>query len=362
MALAAICLGYLLTPIVESDEQIINSDWPSFATGARLAVENPAHLYDLDAQRRVELEITGGRQLVTLGIQGILPFLGPPWVALLAIPFLQLGVPAGGRAWILGGLLALAGGLWLALKRGPPEQFLPAFAAVPTALILLNAQLDGLVVLGLGTAYRWWRERPLAAGFALGLTLVKPHLVLPVGFALLLGRRWRLLGGWAAAGLLLAGASALRDPAWVLGWLGPATRTVQQHSREIALADLAPYLAGPPYLLFLVAGLAVAALAGVLYLAWYSRQPAVLVAGGVLAAPHALPADLALIALALVIWGRAGWLDWLLLSLGTAAAALLTPPLPALAGVLLAAGFCLRVAGLSPRLPRRPEGPAEAPG
>jgi len=72
IALLGVALAFLLYPLVPN-EDVINSDWPAFATGARLLVQDPAHLYDLDVQRRVELEVTGGRVLITLGIRGILP-------------------------------------------------------------------------------------------------------------------------------------------------------------------------------------------------------------------------------------------------------------------------------------------------
>ena len=79
VALTAIALGFVIYPLTEGSNDVINSDWPAFATGGRLIVENPRHLYDFDAQRRVQLEVTGGRTLVTLGINGILPFLAPAW-------------------------------------------------------------------------------------------------------------------------------------------------------------------------------------------------------------------------------------------------------------------------------------------
>ena len=85
VAMFAVALGFVIYPVIEGENDVINSDWPAFATGARLIVENPGHLYDLDAQRRTQLEVTHGRTLVTLGINGILPFLAPAWVALVAV-------------------------------------------------------------------------------------------------------------------------------------------------------------------------------------------------------------------------------------------------------------------------------------
>src|SRR5260370_38140352 len=75
---------------------------------------------------------------------------------------------------------------------------------------------------------------------------------------------------------------------------------------------------------------------------------AVLVGGRVLAAPHSLPADLVLVAVALAIWGEAEWFDWLLLSVGAAAAALTPVPIPTVIGVPMIGWILLRVAGVVP--------------
>ena len=73
---------------------------------------------------------------------------------------------------------------------------------------------------------------------------------------------------------------------------------------------------------------------------------AVLIAGGVLIAPHALPTDLVLVAVALAVWGEAQWQDWLLLSAGAAIAAVVPAPWPTVVGVLVVGWLCLRAAGL----------------
>src|SRR2546421_10813312 len=114
----------------------------------------------------------------------------------------------------------MSGGLYLATRPLPPTAILPAFASVPTALVLLNAQLDGLVALGLGGAIALW-SRPYLAGLALGLTLMKPQLVVPVGVALIVQRNWRVLAGWAAAGVALWASFAVLHPRWGLDWLAP---------------------------------------------------------------------------------------------------------------------------------------------
>src|SRR6266849_6444786 len=351
VALLAVALAFVIYPLIEGPNDIINSDWPAFATGARLIVQDPGHLYDLDRQKRVESDVTGGKTLITLGIKGILPFLAPAWVALIAVPFEALGTDLGGRLWILFGLAGLALGAYLAVRPRTPAAILPAFASVPTALMLLNAQVDGLVVLGIGAALAL-RSRQYVAGFALGLTLVKPQLVLPLGAALVLARRWRVLAGWASAGALLWASVAVLNPRWVLDWLAPTSTTVTPGSREVDLPHLATLLPAT-WQLYAVATLTLLTVAGVVLVArqcknGFDGQTAILVAGGVLAAPHALPADLVLVGLALAIWGNARWHDWLLLSIGALVAALVPAPLPAIIGVLVIGWLVLRVSGWLP--------------
>src|SRR5450756_2162809 len=241
VAMLAVAVGFVIYPLIESEGDVINSDWPAFATGARIMVDDPGHLYDFDVQRRVELGVTGGRTLVTLGINGILPFVAPAWVAFFAVPFELLGTNLGGRLWILFGLACLAFGLFLAARPRPPTEWLPAFASVPTALLLLNAQVDGLVALGVGAAIAL-RSKPYLAGLALGLTLVKPQLVLTIGLALLVTRMWRVIVGWAAAGLVLLLSTIALNPHWVVDWLKSAGSTVQPGSREVDIAHFGTLL------------------------------------------------------------------------------------------------------------------------
>src|SRR5437660_7460176 len=179
-----------------------------------MIVTNPTQMYDLHVQERYQAQVTGGRHLVTPGINGILPFLAPAWVALLAVPFDAFGTDIGGRLWIMFGLACLAAGLYFATRPRGPTALLPGFASVPTALLLLNAQLDGIVALGLGAAIALW-SRPYLAGLALGLTLVKPQLMLPLAVAVILARRWQVLAGWAAAGAGLLATTAILNPRWV---------------------------------------------------------------------------------------------------------------------------------------------------
>jgi hypothetical protein len=181
------------------------------------------------------------------------------------------------------------------------------------------------------------------AGVALGLTLVKPQLVLPLGVAVIVAREWKVLAGWAASGVLLLAPTLVLNPHWPLDWLAQTRNTVAPVSREVDVAHFGVYLPGPS-----VAVLVALAVAVVVYLAWRRRGDlpagaAILLAGGVVASPHALPADLVLVAVGLAIWGRASWSDWLLVSIAALVSALTPPPVPAVFGVLLAAWLLGRI-------------------
>ncbi|MEO8743760.1 MAG: glycosyltransferase family 87 protein [Candidatus Dormiibacterota bacterium] len=362
VALLAVAVAFVIYPLIEGSGDVINSDWPAFATGGRIMVSDPGHLYDFDVQRRVELEVTGGRTLITLGIHGILPFVGPAWVAFFAVPFELLGTNIGGRLWILFGLACLALGLYLAVRPRPPSAILPAFASVPTALLLLNAQLDGLVALGIGAAIAL-RSRPYLAGLCLGLSLVKPQLVLPIGAALLLTKQWRALAGWATAGIAMWATAALLNPLWILQWIPKLSGPVGPGSREIDFAHFGTALPSAVQG-YAVAILSLVALVAVLALARRRRADfqgaaAVLVAGGPLVAPHALPTDLVMVAVGLAVWGKATWLDWVILSAGAAVAAVAPAPVPAVAGLVVMGWACLRASGLVSQW-RRGRAPASA--
>jgi hypothetical protein len=216
------------------------------------------------------------------------------------------------------------------------------------------------VALGVGAAIALW-TRPYLAGFALGLTLMKPHLVVTLGFAFIVARLWKVLAGWAAAGAVLWASTAILNPRWVIEWLGAVGTTVQPGGREVDLAHVG---------VFLPAGIRTAAeilisLAAMVAVLWLARRrrddfqaaAAVLIAGSVVAALHALPTDLVMVAVALAIWGQARWYDWVLLSAGAAVCALSPDPVPVMVGLVVIGWVCLRAGGLTWR--RRPE-PAAA--
>jgi hypothetical protein len=185
--------------------------------------------------------------------------------------------------------------------------------------------------------------------------------VLPLGVALVLARRWRVIAGWATAGAALLIPTLLLSPRWIFDWLGQTRSTVQTGAREIDFPHVAVGLPGSLQGVAL-ALLTIVAIAAVVWLAWRRRADfqaaaAVVIAGGVLAAPHALPADLVLVALALAVSGQARWYEWFGLSFLALVCALAPVPVPTLVGVAVVVWVCLRAAGV---ITWRPPAPVPA--
>ena len=200
------------------------SDFAGTYVAATLIRDGHAEqIYDTAAERRTLVE-SGA----PTGHDNI-PFENPPSAAVVAVPFTLLNAGAAWRAWSLLQLAVMLLALVMVTRAAPwPAAFtrrprlamvLLALAGFGTGLLFLEGQWDGVSVLGLAGAYVLWRrDRPGAAGFALGFTaaIAKPQLVIGIA-AYMVGRRdWRAVGGalvGAAAsiaiGLVGAGPHAL---------------------------------------------------------------------------------------------------------------------------------------------------------
>jgi hypothetical protein len=200
---------------------------------------------------------------------------------------------------------------------------------VPLLLLVGNAQLDGVLVLGFGLSWHLLRSgREGWAGAALGLALVKPHVALGVAAGLLVAQRWRVLFGWALAAGVLVTVCLLLAPGSLPAWPAAALSTAGHNGSDLRLPGLL-YALGLPPAAALLAG-AAAALAVTLAVAARCPTPAAaaaaLVLGGLLAAPHLLATDLVVCCFALVLAGLDAVGPLLLLS---AASLLLAVRLPA---------------------------------
>jgi hypothetical protein len=292
-----------------------------------------AQIYDAAAER--ETLVQSGAPASHDNI----PFENPPAAAVVALPFALLGAGAAWRAWSLLQLFLMVLSLLIVTRAAPWPQSLPrlprlaiglvALAGFGTGLLFVEGQWDGVSVLGLACAYSLWRrDRPGAAGFALGFTaaIAKPQLVIGIA-AFMIGRRdWRAVGGALAGaavmvviGLVGAGPRALAS--FVTAIATPSNSpTAQMQGTSGLFGSLLGHAPGV-FLLAVGAGVAAAAVAGWLGTVAHRRpdlfEPSLCgaVALSLFASPHLLGHDLTLLApamLAGLAWlaGRPGERAW----------------------------------------------------
>ncbi len=222
-----------------ADPQLHGVDFLSFYTAGRLAnTASLSELYDLDRQRAVQHALVDS----TFFANGLLPFIHPPFLA----PILGLCVDGDYRAsylrWVgMMAVVAAIAALILArvyvqeneLVATAPDPSRRARRPVsgegllvvvgllifyPTFISLLKGQNTALILLGMaGWMAALRAERPLLAGLALGLTVIKPHLTLALGVPMLIAHPRAApglllsAGGLGALSMLLVGAEGVRD-------------------------------------------------------------------------------------------------------------------------------------------------------
>ncbi len=186
-----------------------------WATGQRLV--HHANPYDRPAMTRME-------HAAGLKVKGVLLMRNPPWALPLAYPlgFVGLRVASGLWSLILLGCLLVSVRL-LRQMHGSPANYLHwlALAFTPALICLIMGQTSLFALLGLVLFLRYHRDRPFAAGAALWLCLLKPHLFLPFATALaawmVMKRSYKILAGAAAALAASSAAAYLIEPrAWSL--------------------------------------------------------------------------------------------------------------------------------------------------
>jgi len=185
-----------------------------WASGQLLA--HRANPYDAAALRGLERSAGFPVSAPTL-IMG-----NPPSALLLVVPLGFVAPVAGEWLWLLAQLACLVASVQTIRKLlGSPGTLthLLAYAFAPALSCLVAGQIAVFLLLGLVLFLRWHRSRPFWAGAALWLCLLKPHLFLPFGVALLLWiavhRKYRILAGAALAlGASTALALAIDPQVW----------------------------------------------------------------------------------------------------------------------------------------------------
>ncbi len=196
-------------------------DFIAHLTGGTLALHGDlGHLYDIDAQSKVQLAITGDASFLDL-------YISPPLAALLYVPFAWCSYALAAIAWTLVtvALLFVSARVIRELTPSiPPAHrdvlLVAALASQPVIQLLGSGQDTGLSLLlwSCGVMLSL-KRRDAAAGLVMSLGLFKPQLfLLPPLVFLLLGRK-RALGAWSVGAITQAALTWLVfGAAGVRGW------------------------------------------------------------------------------------------------------------------------------------------------
>ena len=306
---------------------LLDNDLTLVYIGARIGLEHGwSHIYslplqhDLFAQLRPHAVFNDGER-----------FVSPPPFAWLVLPISAAGPAGATLAWLAISLAALAAAWWIAAPGAMPLRalwLLGALAWYPLLYSLSLAQ-PALVIVALSAIA--WRlaeaGRPYAAGVVLGLSVIKPQLVLLLPLVLLFAGRWKIVAAWAATATVLAAVSlvviggqglsdylTLLDEArhvtnnryFTLAFvLGPGPLSYAAQQVVIALAIVAAYASRRAGNARLFALGIVATTAGATY--WHLQDFAVLVLAAWLFWRERPPLSRAWLGLAIAIAGEFAW-------------------------------------------------------
>jgi hypothetical protein len=200
---AGLCVfwGVLGGPILA---HFYNNDFLCYYIGGTLVREGRfADLYHPEAQMEVQ-------RRVAPGIAEPRPYVRPPWFAFALAPLTRLSLVHAYAVWIAMLLITLlATWAWATVRFGETALVL-AVLFLPANLGLCFGQDSAAMLAVLSISYVLLaRERNFAAGLALGLGLMKFHLLLMFPVWMILQKRWRMLAGFAATGALFLTAALL---------------------------------------------------------------------------------------------------------------------------------------------------------
>ena len=196
------------------------SDFASFYTAGTLVRRGRgAELYNHKTQWNVQQEFASEVKIR----QGPLPYIRPPFEALLFSVFAAWPYLTALFLWTCVKLVLLAAIPFVVVRRGSWQEHIPLWAVglltlgtFPEFKDLLMGQDAPLLAFLFAISY--WQlatDRDVGAGVALGLALFKFHLVIPFVVALWIARRQRVLVGFAASALFVLALSV-----GVVGWRG----------------------------------------------------------------------------------------------------------------------------------------------
>jgi alpha-1,2-mannosyltransferase len=196
--------------------KLIGTDFASFWTASRLSLAGQAaSAYDPAVLHAAETELSGGLDT------GFFAFFYPPAYLALCLPLALLPYLASLSLW----LASTAALCWLALRRLVGAS-LPVVAALAFPAVAINAwhgQNAFLTTALLAAGIHGQRSRPVLAGAAFGLLVLKPQLALAVPVLLAVRGCWKGLAAAAAtAALVCIAATIVFGPSIWIAYAGVA--------------------------------------------------------------------------------------------------------------------------------------------
>lgn len=197
-------------------------DFASFYAAGKIVLRGEgARLYDRHLQWQVQQEFAASVAIR----KGPLPFIRPPFEALLFVPFASMDYPAAVVVWTFTKLILLIATFFLIPQenwqnwrglRSPWVQGILSIGFLPIAFDLVQGQDSIPLLLLLTAAFFFLRKAAdLRSGACLALGLFKFHLILPLFLILLVKRRVRVVYGFLCVALVLLFISI-----GVVGWSG----------------------------------------------------------------------------------------------------------------------------------------------
>jgi len=194
-------------------------DFASFYTAGKIVQQGEsARLYDRGLQWQVQQQFASSVKIRN----GPLPYIRPPFEALLFLPFAYLDYPVAFVAWTAVNVLVLLTvpfllvretGAWAPVPSPLARGFL-SLGFFPIAFDLVQGQDSILLLMLLALAFvSLQKGSELRAGAWLGLGLFKFHLVVPLFLVLLLTRRMKATVGFIGVASVLGLLSVA-----VVGW------------------------------------------------------------------------------------------------------------------------------------------------
>jgi hypothetical protein len=186
----------------------LGGDFVEFYTiGKILNNDAPARIYDLRLATSLQHAALPGMPETQMLVFGQAPYVAPLFRPFALLPYAWAYV-----AWLVFSATLYIAALALLFRTmglNPDDRKTGFLLALSSTPFLFETWIGGqmsVVVFAIWVAFFWCLEndRRVLAGFVLALCLFKPTLVALPALMLVVGRRWRVVGGFAAGGIAMA--------------------------------------------------------------------------------------------------------------------------------------------------------------